>query len=70
MNRPERDFFFGNNCIIGGYAKATCYLPHDGVHTNNVTGLRYADHLKDAEFRVEVIPSQGAGAAAMRLELH
>jgi phage terminase large subunit len=33
-----------------------------------VTGLRYADHLRDAEFKVEVIPNQGAGAAAMRIE--
>jgi phage terminase large subunit len=43
-------------------------LPHDGVNTNMVTGLRYADHLRDAEFKVEVIPNQGAGAAAMRIE--
>ena len=29
---------------------------------------RYADHLKDAEFRLEIKPNQGAGAAAMRIE--
>jgi phage terminase large subunit len=51
-----------------GYDKAICVLPHDGVNTNMVTGLRYADHLRDAEFKVEVIPNQGAGAAAMRIE--
>ncbi len=38
------------------------------MNTNMVTGLRYADHLRDAEFKVEVIPNQGAGAAAMRIE--
>ena len=38
------------------------------MNTNSVTGLRYGDHLKDAEFRVEIVPNQGAGAAAMRIE--
>jgi phage terminase large subunit len=38
------------------------------VNTNAITGLRYADHLKDAGFKVEVIPNQGSGAAAMRIE--
>jgi phage terminase large subunit len=45
-----------------------CYLPHDGVNSNVVTGLRFQDHLRDAEFQVEVIANQGAGAAAMRIE--
>jgi hypothetical protein len=36
---------------------------------NSITGLRCADHLKDAEFQVEVIPNQGSGAAAMRNKL-
>ena len=60
--------YYTNELHHRGYAKATCYLPHDGANTNAVTGLRYADHLKDAEFRVEVKPNQGAGAAAMRIE--
>jgi hypothetical protein len=33
--------------------------------------LHYAlfqDHLRDAEFQAEVIPNQGSGAAAMRIE--
>jgi phage terminase large subunit len=51
-----------------GYAGAICYLPHDGVATNNITGKRYADHLRDAEFDVMVVPNQGAGAAMMRIE--
>jgi phage terminase large subunit len=38
-------------------------------HTTTASiGLRYADHLRDAEFKVEVIPNQGSGAAAMRIE--
>jgi hypothetical protein len=32
------------------------------VTANVVTGLRFADHLRDAEFQVEVIANQGAGA--------
>ena len=38
------------------------------MNANSVTGLRFQDHLRDAEFQVEVIPNQGAGAAAMRIE--
>ena len=38
------------------------------MNTNAITGLRYADHLRDAEFKVEVIPNQGSGAAAIRIE--
>jgi phage terminase large subunit len=60
--------YYTNELRHRGYDKAICVLPHDGVNTNMVTGLRYADHLKDAEFTVQVIPNQGAGAAAMRIE--
>jgi phage terminase large subunit len=60
--------YYTNELRHRGYEKAICHLPHDGVNTNAVTGLRYADHLKDAEFKVEVIPNQGSGAAAMRIE--
>jgi phage terminase large subunit len=51
-----------------GWGKAICFLPHDGVNENNITGKRYEDHLRDAEFEVEVIPNQGKGAASMRIE--
>lgn len=51
-----------------GYQKAICILPHDGVNENNITGKRYEDHLRDAEFQVQVIPNQGKGAASMRIE--
>ncbi len=51
-----------------GYQDAKVYLPHDGVATNNITGKKYEDHLRDAGFEVEVIKNQGAGAAMMRVE--
>ena len=60
--------YYTNELHHRGYQKATCFLPHDGANTNAVTGLRYADHLKDAEFRVEVKRNMGAGAVAMRIE--
>lgn len=40
------------NCVIG-YQKAICYIPHDGMNVNAVTSLKYADHLRNAEFQVE-----------------
>jgi len=51
-----------------GYQNALCVLPHDGVNANNITGKRFEDHLRDAEFQVEVVKNQGKGAAAMRIE--
>ena len=51
-----------------GWDDVQCYLPHDGVNSNSITGKRYEDHLRDAGFDVVVIPNQGRGAAAMRIE--
>jgi phage terminase large subunit len=51
-----------------GYEKAKIFLPHDGVNTNNITGKRYEDHFREAEFDVTSIPNQGRGAAAQRIE--
>lgn len=52
-----------------GYKKAICHLPHDGINENNITGKRYAEHLRDAEFDVpEPTKNQGKGAAMMRIE--
>jgi phage terminase large subunit len=52
-----------------GYKDAILYLPHDGIATNNVTGKRYEDHLRDAGFAVEPpVKNQGRGAAMMRIE--
>lgn len=50
------------------YDHAVCYLPHDGGHSNAVTGKTYAHHLYEAGFNVEVVGNQGMGAAAMRIE--
>jgi phage terminase large subunit len=52
-----------------GYEKAVNYLPHDGIVTNNVTGKKYVDHLREADLQVEPpIANMGAGAAALRIE--
>lgn len=50
------------------YTEAICYLPHDGGHSNSITGKTYGQHLHEAGFEVEIIPNQGAGAASMRIE--
>lgn len=60
--------YYVNELRKRGYQNAHCTLPHDGVVANNITGKRYEDHLRDAEFSVDVIPNQGAGAAMMRVE--
>lgn len=60
--------FYVNELRKRGYQRALCILPHDGVNENNITGKRYEDHLRDAEFDTMVIPNQGRGAAAMRIE--
>lgn len=52
-----------------GWGKAVCYLPHDGINENSITGRRYVDHLRDAGFATEPpVPNQGRGAAMMRVE--
>jgi phage terminase large subunit len=50
------------------YGHAICYLPHDGLATNNITGLRYEDHIAEAGFETIVIRNQGRGAATQRIE--
>lgn len=51
------------------YQKAVIRLPHDGINENNVTGKRYADHLRDAGFDVPPpVPNQGRGASGLRIE--
>lgn len=52
-----------------GWGKAICVLPQDGVNENNITGKRYEDHLREAEFDVAPpVKNQGRGAASMRIE--
>ena len=60
--------YYVNELRARGWGKVECVLPHDGLNTNNITGKRYADHLRDAEFSVRSIPNQGQGAAMMRIE--
>lgn len=50
------------------YSGAQIILPHDGVNENNITGKRYEDHFREADFDVRVIKNQGRGAASMRIE--
>jgi phage terminase large subunit len=51
-----------------GWGDAHCYLPHDGMNTNSITGKRYKTHLEEAGFLVEVIKNQGKGAAMQRVD--
>jgi phage terminase large subunit len=51
-----------------GYEKCTCVLPHDGETQDRVFDVSYQSALTKAEFPVIVIPNQGKGAAAMRIE--
>jgi phage terminase large subunit len=60
--------YYVNELRSKGYGNALCVLPHDGVSRNTVTGHRFEDHLKDANFRTEIIVNQGLGAAKMRIE--
>jgi len=51
------------------YERAICYLPHDGVNANAITGKHYEDHLREAGFEVQPpVKNQGRGAAMMRVE--
>lgn len=60
--------YYVNELRTRGWAAAECVLPHDGVNTNNITGKRYEDHLKDAGLSVRTVPNQGQGAATQRIE--
>lgn len=51
-----------------GYGKALCILPHDGAHSDKVFDASYEGALRAAEFEVVVVPNQGKGAAAQRIE--
>lgn len=51
-----------------GYGKALCILPHDGSTQDKVYDVSYESALRAAGFAVKVVPNQGKGAAAMRIE--
>ena len=53
-----------------GYSpdKAELWLPHDGATQDKVYAVSYESALKAAGYKVTVIPNQGKGAAAKRIE--
>jgi phage terminase large subunit len=53
-----------------GYTEKTLsiWLPHDGDTNDRVHDVSYASALRAAGYTVEVVPNQGAGAAAKRIE--
>lgn len=51
-----------------GYPVKTCILPHDGANHEKVFSVSYESALRSAGFDVQVIPNQGKGAAAARIE--
>ena len=51
-----------------GYGAAQCILPHDGAKEDQVTAIRFEDHIRSAGFDVRTIPNQGKGAALKRVE--
>jgi phage terminase large subunit len=48
--------------------KLQIWLPHDGSTQDKVIDVSYESALKSAGFAVEVVPNQGKGAAAARIE--
>jgi phage terminase large subunit len=48
--------------------KAQIWLPHDGSTQDKVFDVSYESALKAAQYSVTVIPNQGKGAAAARIE--
>lgn len=51
-----------------GYGAAECFLPHDGAAHDKVFDASYEGALRAAGFSVTVVPNQGRGAAAKRIE--
>lgn len=51
-----------------GYQIKACVLPHDGSQSDKVYSVSYEGALRQAGFEVQVIPNQGRGAAAARVE--
>ena len=50
------------------YDRAIMVLPHDGATNDKVYNVSYQSALMGAGFNVKVIPNQGKGAAAKRIE--
>ena len=49
--------------------RAEIWLPHDGATQDKVYSVSYESALRDAGYVVNVIPNQGRGAAAARIEV-
>lgn len=48
--------------------KAQVWLPHDGSTNDKVYEVSYESAIKDAGYKVTVVPNQGKGAAKARIE--
>jgi hypothetical protein len=48
--------------------RAQIWLPHDGATHDKVFSVSYESAFRDAGYTVTVVPNQGAGAAAARIE--
>lgn len=48
--------------------RAQFWLPHDGATNDKVFSVSYESALRDAGYTVTVVPNQGKGAAAARIE--
>jgi phage terminase large subunit len=48
--------------------KAQVWLPHDGDTQDKVYDVSYASAMREAGYKVEVVPNQGKGAAMARIE--
>jgi phage terminase large subunit len=57
-------------CRTRGYTPAVAQfvLPHDGATHDKVHAVSYESALRDAGYEVTVVPNQGKGAAAARIE--
>jgi phage terminase large subunit len=51
-----------------GPDRAEFWLPHDGATRDRVFAVSYESALREAGYRVNVVPNQGKGAAAARIE--
>lgn len=59
-----------NWCRSKGYTpeRAQFWLPHDGSTNDKVYDVSYESALRDAGYKVTVVPNQGKGAASARIE--
>lgn len=59
-----------NWCRSRGYTpdRAQFWLPHDGSSNDKVFDVSYESALRGADYTVTVVPNQGKGAAAARIE--